>query len=169
MNRREFLQKSTLAGAPLLIPGGLWSSTSEAPYLPPLETITVGGVDIHPASPPPRFHNYPDLGIMVNRGMSAVRVYAHQPPERWCGESRCIRLPGGAYLLMLTIGRGHYGNQLKKVNDIVAFRSTDQGKTWTGPKAAWHIPYNQHGFVPLIPRGSKRIYAFGTEAHLQHV
>jgi hypothetical protein len=28
---------------------------------------------------------------------------------------------------------------------------------------AFDIDYNQHGFIPLIPRGSKRIYAFGTQ------
>ena len=46
---------------------------------------------------------------------------------------------------------------------MIAYRSRDKGTTWTGPATAWNIPYNQHGFVPLVPRGSKRIYAFGTE------
>ena len=51
---------------------------------------------------------------------------------------------------------------------MVAYRSADRGKTWTGPKTAWKLPYNQHGFVPLVPRGSKRLYAFGTEPIFGH-
>jgi Neuraminidase (sialidase) len=103
------------------------------------------------------------LGIMVNQGMTGQRIYAKAPPDNWCGESRCVKTPRGDYLLMLTTGQHHYGGKLTKVNDMVAFRSSDQGKTWSGPKVAWFIPYNQHGFVPLVPRGTKRIYAFGTE------
>ncbi len=46
---------------------------------------------------------------------------------------------------------------------MLAFRSSDKGKTWTGPKIAFDIDYSQHGFIPFIPKGSKRIYAFGTQ------
>jgi hypothetical protein len=148
----------------LLAGSNLFSEAMYQPNLPPLETITVGGVEIHPASLPKQFHNYPDLGIMVNQGMSALRVWAHEPPERWCNASRCIKTPGGDYLLMFAFGRGDYHTpELKKLDDMVAFRSSDQGKTWTGPKVAWNVPYNQHCFVPLVPRGGKRIYAFATE------
>jgi len=163
MNRREFFLKTSLAGVPLLMPAGLLSGASESPNFPPLETITVGGQEIHPSAPPRGLLNLPDLGILVNTGMSGQRIYAHVPPENWCGESRCIKTPRGDYLLMLTIGLHHYGGRFDKSNDMVAFRSSDQGKTWSGPKIAWNIPYNQHGFVPLVPRGGNRIYAFGTE------
>jgi hypothetical protein len=167
MNRREFLQKTSLAGVPLLIPAGLFSASSEGPDFPPLETITVGGQEIHPSAPPRGLYSRPDLGILLNRGMSAQRIYARVPPDDWCGESRSIKTPRGDYLVMFTAGQHHYGGQLKKVNDMVAFRSSDQGRTWTGPQIPWHIPYNQHGFVPLVPRGTKRIYAFGTEPILK--
>mgnify|MGYP000349680563 CR=1 FL=1 len=43
------------------------------------------------------------------------------------------------------------------------YKSIDGGKTWTGPKVAFDIDDSQHGFIPLIPRGTKRIYAFGTQ------
>ncbi len=46
---------------------------------------------------------------------------------------------------------------------MLAYRSSDRGRTWTGPAVAFDIDYSQHGFIPLIPRGSKRIYAFGTQ------
>jgi predicted neuraminidase len=163
MNRREFLQRTSLAGVPLLAPAALFSTSDQGPDLPPMETITVGGREIHPGAPPHGLVNLPDLGIMVNQGMTGQRIYAKAPPDNWCGESRCVKTPGGDYLLMLTTGQHHYGGKLTKVNDMVAVRSSDQGKTWSGPKVAWDIPYNQHGFVPLVPHGSKRIYAFGTE------
>ena len=163
MNRRKFLQNAGFTGASLLASGNLFSAGAGEVSFPQLETITVGGREIHPGAPPRGLRNFPDLGILVNRGMSAQRIYAHAAPDDWCGESRGIKTPGGDYLVMFTAGQHHYGGQLTKTNDMVAFRSSDQGKTWSGPKIAWNIPYNQHGFVPLIPRGSKRMYAFGTE------
>jgi len=49
-------------------------------------------------------------------------------------------------------GNCHYGWKNEKVNDMVAFRSKDKGKTWHGPTMAFDIDYNQHGFIPLIPK-----------------
>jgi Neuraminidase (sialidase) len=46
---------------------------------------------------------------------------------------------------------------------MLAYRSKDKGKTWTGPTIAFDIDYNQHGFIPFIPSGSRRMYAFGTQ------
>ena len=45
----------------------------------------------------------------------------------------------------------------------MAFRSSDGGESWHGPGIAFAIDYNQHGFVPFIPRGGSRIYSFGTQ------
>ncbi len=85
-------------------------------------------------------------------------------------ETRATKTPGGDYLLMFPTntaenptGNAHYGGKNNKVNDMVAYRSKDQGKTWQGPTIAFDIDYNQHGFIPLTPKGSKRIYAFGTQ------
>jgi hypothetical protein len=85
-------------------------------------------------------------------------------------ETRATKTPGGDYLLMfptntaeLPSGNAHYAGRNHKVNDLVAYRSRDQGKTWQGSTVAFDIDYNQHGFIPLIPKGSKRIYAFGTQ------
>lgn len=77
-------------------------------------------------------------------------------------ECRATITPNGDYLLMFPDG-GHYGGAPVKVNDMLAYRSKDKGKTWTGPAIAFDIDYNQHGFIPFIPKGSKRIYAFGTQ------
>jgi hypothetical protein len=89
----------------------------------------------------------------------------------WLYETRATKTPGGDYLLMFPTntrerptGGAHYGHSgYQKTNDMVAFRSSDQGKTWQGPTVAFDIEYNQHGFIPLISKGTKRIYAFGTQ------
>jgi hypothetical protein len=70
--------------------------------------------------------------------------------------------PGGDYLVVFPEGQ-MYSASPKKVNDLMVCRSGDKGKTWTQPAVAFRINYSQHGFVPLIPRGTKRLYAFGTQ------
>lgn len=78
-------------------------------------------------------------------------------------ETRATVTPNGDYLLMFPDG-GHYGHlKYKKGNDMLAMRSGDKGKTWSKPTIAFDIDYNQHGFIPFIPKNSKRIYAFGTQ------
>ena len=47
--------------------------------------------------------------------------------------------------------------------EMLAFRSTDRGRTWSGPRVTFDSSQSHHGFVPLVPRGSSRIYAFGTQ------
>lgn len=166
-NRRGFLRQASLAATPLITGRRLLAGSDGPLKFPPLQTITVGGVTIQPNSPPRSLYNRPDLGILLNRGMSAQRIYAHTPPEDWCGESRSIKTPRGDYLVMFTAGKHHYAGQITKTNNMVAFRSSDRGNTWSDPRIPWDIPYNQHGFVPLTLRGTNRIYAFGTEPILK--
>ncbi len=80
-------------------------------------------------------------------------------------ESRSVVTPGGEYLLVACAGKGHYGGHppSEKRNDLFAYRSADKGRSWAGPRKIWDVEFNQHGFVPLIPRGGSRIYAFGTQ------
>lgn len=77
-------------------------------------------------------------------------------------EVRAVITPKGDYLVMFPAGY-HYGSSPVKMNEMLMYRSSDKGKTWTGPAQAFHINYNQHGFIPLIPKGSDRIYCFGTQ------
>ena len=78
-------------------------------------------------------------------------------------EVRAEITPGGDYLVMFPVG-GHYNNSLIKSNTMMAVRSKDRGKTWSNPYIAFkNIAYCQHGFIPLIPKDSKRIYSFGTQ------
>jgi hypothetical protein len=107
---------------------------------------------------------------LVLAGPSITGQVVHIASD-WLLETRATKTPGGDYLLMFPtntrerpLGCCHYGaSGHEKRNDMFAFRSTDQGKTWQGPTVAFDIEYNQHGFIPFIPNGSKRIYAFGTQ------
>lgn len=126
------------------------------------KTIRVAGIEIRTASPPKGLVVREHLGILTNESMDGQVVHRTRAPSVPLFETRATITPGGDYLLMFPEG-GHYGGSGEKVNDMLAYRSSDKGKTWNGPKLAFDIDYNQHGFVPLIPRGSKRIYAFGTQ------
>jgi hypothetical protein len=133
------------------------------------EVVTVGGRSLRVAQPPDGLRHDADTGLLIAGPGQAQRIHARPAPNDWCGEARCTITPARDYLLMFTAGTGHYGGHSEKVNDMVAYRSSDHGKTWTGPSIPWQLPYNQHGFVPLQPRGTKRMYAFGTEPFFNRI
>ena len=142
------------------LPGFLTKAELAAAVPNPLaKTIQVGGVTFDPTSPPKPLVIRRDLGLVTAPVVDGRLV--HQSKKNLF-ETRATITPGGDYLLMFPEG-AHYGGKKGKVNTMIAYRSFDKGKTWTGPKVAFDIDYSQHGFIPLIPRGSKRIYAFGTQ------
>ena len=126
---------------------------------PLARTIRVGGMTFDPTSPPDPLVCRRDLGLVTAPVVDGRLVHES---KKNLYETRATITPGGDYLLMFPEGK-HYGGNKGKVNSMIAYRSCDKGKTWTGPKVAFDIDYSQHGFIPLIPRGSKRIYAFGTQ------
>ncbi len=103
-----------------------------------------------------------NLGLLHHESINGKVI--HQAPDEVRGlfETRGVRTPKGDLLLMFPVGN-HYAAGAGKVNDLLAYRSKDNGQTWQGPTVAFKINYSQHGFIPLIPRGSDRIYAFGTQ------
>ena len=124
--------------------------------------ITVGGRSISLAAPPHGLRRREELGLLTADALHGQIVHRAGPGND-VYETRAVTTPGGDFLLMFPEGK-HYGHSKgKKVNDMIARRSSDRGETWTEPKVAFDIDYSQHGFVPLIPRGSQRIYAFGTQ------
>ena len=126
------------------------------------QEITVGGVRISTAAPPRGVKLRAELGLLTAADVRGQIVH-RAAPGKDVYETRAVITPGGDFLLMFPEGK-HYGRSKgEKVNDMLACRSSDKGETWTEPKVAFDINYNQHGFVPLIPRGTKRIYAFGTQ------
>lgn len=104
----------------------------------------------------------PELGLATFPWVRGAVLYQAKNREGGLYETRAVVTPGGDYLLMFPDG-GHYHGKKTKVNDLVAMRSTDHGNTWSAPAPAFAIDYNQHGFIPLIPKGGKRLYAFGTQ------
>jgi BNR repeat-like domain len=118
------------------------------------------------ARPPSGFLNHPDLGILLGSSMTAQMIHAWPDGKDFCGEARAMKAPNGDYLVMFAAGPGHYGFSMTKRNQMVMYRSSDRGKSWSGPTLPWDVPYSQHGLVPLIshkPNEAHRMYAFGTE------
>ncbi|MHC4562985.1 MAG: sialidase family protein [Planctomycetota bacterium] len=130
--------------------------------IPLAPEITVGGIAIRPEQAPRHLQTLRDLGIVCADGISGQIIHRARWPEQGLYEARATRTPRGDYLVMFPDG-GHYGQSDAKVNDMLAYRSSDNGQTWQGPTIAFDIDYDQHGFVPLIPRGTEQIYAFGTQ------
>ena len=137
------------------------------------ETIQLQDRPIAVAAPPDALVVREDLGLIAAPAVDGQIVYRTERGTLF--ETRAIKTPGGDYLLMfptntVTVpdGRCHYGRQDRKVNDLVAFRSSDRGATWHGPSRPIDIDYNLHGFIPLMPRAGSgvpegRIYCFGTQ------
>lgn len=133
--------------------------------------IEVGGLEISPESPPRGLKTDAVLGVTLNDFMRASLL--HYKAGYRADDVRAVKTPSGDYLAVVVSGegtangKGHYGppkiDYSIKENDLIAYRSSDKGKTWSGPDVLFPVPYSMHGFVPLIPRGSKRIYCFGTE------
>jgi hypothetical protein len=102
------------------------------------------------------------LGITTLPFIEGQIIHHARDKQAGMYETRAVMTPNGDYLLMFPDGK-HYGGSDKKTNDMLAYRSKDKGRTWQGPTVAFDIDYNQHGFIPFIPKGSKRLYAFGTQ------
>ncbi len=124
--------------------------------------VEMGSITIHTDKPPSRVQTLSDIGIVCAAGISGQIVHHARWSDRGLYEARATKTPGGDYLVMFPDG-GHYGKSDAKANDMLAYRSSDKGLTWQGPTVAFDIDYDQHGFVPLIPKGTERIYAFGTQ------
>lgn len=130
-----------------------------------LKEISLGIEDplVFPAGNPPNgLVVDPELGLVRAEALTGQVVHVAREDARGLFETRAVRTPGGDLLLMFPEG-DHYASGSGKVNEMIAYRSEDDGKMWLGPEIAFEIDYSQHGFVPLVPRGSKRIFAFGTQ------
>jgi Neuraminidase (sialidase) len=150
--------------------------------LVPYTRMQIGGVPIDVNRLPKGLRHASDTGVIVPEWMEVRTIHRFPQPDAsvapvknirgyeepavaYVDCPRPIRTPKGDYLLTVIAGKGHYGfiDPHCKVNDILLYRSKDKGKTWSGPTLSTSIAYNQHAWVPLVPRGSKRIYMFGTE------
>jgi hypothetical protein len=135
--------------------------------LPLAETTTIGTHPVSLSAPPEGYVLRGHLGLLTHEALDGQVVHRTARPVVFgvsglVLETRAIQTPGGDYLLMFPEGE-HYGGHPGHVNDLIAYRSRDGGKTWAGPTVAFDIDYSQHGFCPLVPKGSRRMYAFGTQ------
>lgn len=162
-----------------LAQGGVQSDLSD---LAPYRNMQIAGNAIALDRLPNRLRPAMDLGVVVPEWMQVGVIHRFPQPDSnvapvknirgydeipaaYVDCPRPVRTPGGDYLLTVIAGKAHYGfiDPSCKANDILLYRSKDKGKTWSGPTLSTEILYNQHAWVPLVPKGAKRIYVFGTE------
>jgi hypothetical protein len=130
-------------------------------------TFRFNGIDIQLEHPPAMLEVNRTAGLLVNKGMQVQKIHAWPRPRQKIDVPRGFIAPSGDWLVMFTAGRNQYGcaPELRhvKTNEMLTYRSTDRGRTWTGPTRAWNCNYSSSFVVPFIPRDSSRIYLFTTE------
>ena len=148
-------------GLSALIAPGLQASNNQ-PSDPILSEIFLNERTVPTSQLPGTLKLRAELGLATFPWVSGSQLYEASNREGGLYETRATVTPKGDYLLMFPDG-GHYTGKKTKINKLLAMRSNDRGKTWSVPTEAFAIDYNQHGFIPLIPAGGTRIYAFGTQ------
>ena len=115
--------------------------------------VTIGGRVFSTENLPGSSQVQEELGLITAPGLSGQLV--HRNTTGGLYETRATITPGGDYLLMFPNGLphtsyegekpwkdiAHYGGQNKKVNDLVAYRSKDTGRTWSGSTVPIDIDY----------------------------
>ncbi|QGJ71960.1 Exo-alpha-sialidase [Planctomycetales bacterium 10988] len=128
--------------------------------LPLAESVKIGALEISTEHPPAGLTAEDRIGLIMAKELTGQVV--HRTSTRIL-ETRATITPSGDFLLMFPEGDHYAKSKGEKMNEMLAYRSSDQGRTWQGPAIAFDIPYSQHGFIPFRPRGSDRLYAFGTQ------
>ena len=130
------------------------------PRLPINESVEIYGKKFPVSNLPKGLKVMDDVGLA---GVSALEDALMYRAVKSLFEVRGTITPGGDYLVMFPAGE-HFGALDKKGNTMMALRSNDKGQTWSNPYIAFkNIDYNQHAFIPYIPKGSKRIYSYCTQ------
>ena len=118
--------------------------------------LDLNGVPINVEWPPAGLVARRELGVLT---AAAVQGQVLHKSGEIVWVARATITPGGDYLVLFPHGQGQYYQGA----EMLAYRSTDKGQSWSGPTVAFTDPPSHHGFIPFIPRGSKRLYAFGTQ------
>lgn len=129
------------------------------------KTAQILSTDVSLSKLPQGFVIREKIGLMTTEALDGIVLHrSEKKPDCLLFEVRGTITPKGDYLVMFPDG-GHYNSSFEKVkvNEMTAYRSKDRGRTWEGPVIAFDIDFDQHGFIPLIPKGSNRIYSFGTQ------
>lgn len=121
--------------------------------------VTVGNdIQIAPAHPPKGYEVRQDLGLIVQDSMEGEVVHKAQSAQKSLFETRAVVTPKGDYLVLIPDG-SHANSKRKNANVMLAYRSSDEGKTWVGPTK----PFGEgkhFGVLPIVPKGGGRIYVF---------
>ncbi|MES2595332.1 MAG: exo-alpha-sialidase [Verrucomicrobiota bacterium] len=125
-----------------------------------MDTVTVNGIDLNAKALPKGLVLDKNTGLLTVSSMKGQVV--HRTQTRIL-ETRATITPKGDYLLMFPEGDHYAKSKGEKINSMMVCRSTDKGRTWSKPAVAYDIPYGQHGFIPLTPKGTQTIYCFGTQ------
>ena len=146
----------------LLGSSSIFNTQAEVQLVEELSIGVKAPLKVSLATPPRGFIAGAELGLFRHRILKGHVLHTAKKGFRGLFETRGVRTPKGNLLMMFPEGN-HYAAGSGKVNAMIANRSSDNGKSSKGPAIAFDIEYSQHGLIPLIPRGSKRIYAFGTQ------
>lgn len=137
------------------------SSLQALEPLPLMELVVLGdGIELNAKAPPKGLVMDVEMGLVT---VSEVKGQVVHRTQTRILETRATITPKGDYLLMFPEGDHYAKSKGERINSMMVCRSTDKGKTWSKPAVAYDIPYGQHGFIPLIPKGTQRIYCFGTQ------
>ena len=90
------------------------------------------------AKPPRGFVADAELGLLRHRVLKGRVLHTAKQGLRGLFETRGVRTPKGDLLMMFPEGN-HYAAGSGKVNDMIAYRSSDNGKSWKGPTIAFDI------------------------------
>ncbi len=129
------------------------------------DNIKLGGCDetvLDTANLPSGLKLDTECGLVMLEKFSGDLVY-EDAEGKGTYEVRGTFTPAGDIIIMFPCGEHYTNKSLEKPNTMYMMRSKDGGETFEGPTVPFDIPYAQHGFIPLIPRGGKRIYSFGTQ------
>ena len=120
---------------------------AESPLVGELSIGVENPLNVRLAEPPRGLVADKQLGLLRHRVLKGQVLHTAKRGLRGLFETRGVRTPKGDLLLMFPEGN-HYAAGSGKVNDMIAYRSSDNGKTWEGPSIAFDIDYSQHGFIP---------------------
>lgn len=172
-SRRTFLATTAKACGTLVLGSGvapfLRATEAPAPFNSLAKSFEVNYREFPLDALPAPLHVLSAAGVVASKRVNGT-VLHNSPVARLRAKGHLDGVwdvtatvtPAGDYLVMFPEG-AHYARQKTKLNRMVAYRSRDHGLTWEGPTVPYQVDYNEHGFMPLIPRGSKRLYSFGTQ------
>ncbi len=129
----------------------------------PADALCIGSDIAFAAAHPPRGYKVSgELGLLTHENITGQVIHGAQNPAGTLYETRAVVTPKGDYLVLIPDG-SHANSPREDANKFLAYRSSDQGKTWVGPFPPFPDQAKHHAALALVPRGGDRIYVFETQ------